>query len=187
MKRTALKRKTPLRKRAPSKSPRKMEAWTRCKYGRQEKVQREARETFLDRLWDRWARIPGRCAMCGRTNRDLLVLNAHLETHHVIHIGMGGGRTKLKWHPANALLLCGTPCHREGKCSPHGNPAAFDFWLRTHLPDQWEWMHEHLNDLGKPDYDEAERLLNDAIRAVQAGIRPEWQRPSCRQAGQERE
>ena len=108
-----------------------------------------------DQAWAKLIHEAGFCAVCGDTT-------SRLEAHHLITRSLRATRHD----PLNGLLLC-TSCHKFDKhLSAHMAPIAFAEWLRTTMPDRYEWVLEQkqipITTRPKPDYKAAyERLRDD--------------------------
>lgn len=115
MKRTPLKRKTPMKRGA--RLARKPYRWKG----------RDAMTRKADQLAA--AIVHGRriCAVCGNLYK---VRGDHLEQHHARGRGKG-----FRWRVESHLLLCSHHHRTSTVLSAHGAPAAFDLWLDKYHPD----------------------------------------------------
>lgn len=161
---STLQRHVPLKKTRIDRGNSSFDRTTVLKRKRRE---RDGREAFLDEMFYRLIRIPGQCAMCGVTIREVRRrwgAEHDLEVHHLIHKGMGGRKT-WRWHPMDGLLLC-LQCHQHAENAPHVNRGAFLEWLKRERAEQHAWYLEHVNLTGRPDYDQAELLLREALECA---------------------
>ena len=137
MKRSPLKRRTPL-KRSPMKRGRKKQ---------RPLAERKADPTSdywlkkCDELWSKLVRSSGCCAKCGKEGKT--------EAHHLIT----RARKHLRHLLINGVELC-YRCHQRGEGSAHEDITGFRMWLEAERPDQAEWVEDHKNRTyrGKPDY-----------------------------------
>ena len=91
-----------------------------------------------DVLWSQIIRLPGKCAICGRTTS--------LQAHHLIHKSAVFFRHNLE----NGICLCAR-CHeyaystdkQPGAVSAHGSPWAFEKWMQEHRPQQFDWWQKN--------------------------------------------
>ena len=111
MKRTAIKRKTPLRRTKPMR-------WK----GRDSATKR------ADALWARLVHARLHCAVCITYSIDPRFIGP-LEAHHA----RGRGK-RFRWRTEYALLLCAHHHRHSPTLSAHGAPASFKAWLERHHP-----------------------------------------------------
>lgn len=111
MKRSPLKRKTPMR-RTPM-------------------VRRRKPQTAEDRASNAHAHRTGAVCAIGRG----IGCDGPLELHHV-----AGRRDSIRNHPLNLMTLCAWHHRHSRILSPHGAPAAFRQWLEAALPDVAEFV-----------------------------------------------
>lgn len=74
----------------------------------------------------------GKCEKCGSTGK--------LDAHHLQSRRFRNTRYVL----LNGICLC-PRCHKFGNESAHQSMLFF-VWLRTHKPEQWDYMLHHYND-----------------------------------------
>ena len=82
--------------------------------------------------WGESVHAAGRCAV---DNEDC---QGPLEAHHLIP----RSHKLFRDDSQNGLSLCWQH-HHGSRLSPHGAPAAFREWLKTHLPDKYNFMQEN--------------------------------------------
>ena len=112
MKRTEIKRKTPLK------------AKTRLRPVSKRPARRN--EIEMDAEWSAAVCAAGRCAVCGATKRS-----GELDPHHLVP------RTFKKYRHvlANGYCVCRI-CHTKA----HDDPVWFMEWLRVHDEERWKWL-----------------------------------------------
>lgn len=118
MKRTALKRRTPLArgvgpKRGPMKRYRKPSAVAKA-----------------DALAAAIVHARGICALAHKGAPHMNSCGGRLEMHHARGRGKG-----FRWRTDSHLLLCAWHHRNSPHMSAHGAPKAFAFWLNRHHPE----------------------------------------------------
>ena len=144
MKRTRLKRDTPLRSRKPGKAKSK---------------RKPPGDRTLQSEWSRIirARAGFRCVFCGRGHPSHRTF-----AHHLIF----KSQSKFyKWHPENGLCLC-FQCHKYNvEWSPHQNRPGFLDKLAECAPDKHAWLMSHRNET-HPEYRLNRRAVRNDLSAV---------------------
>ena len=134
MKRTTLKRKTPLRRGKalrPKSKLRRRKDNSGSTYWRNK----------ANKKWGEYVHLPECCAMCGTRSRKL-------DAHHIITKTYPSTRCKVM----NGILLC-ICCHKTSNyLSAHGHAVAFSQWLEANRPEQFKWISEHKHTPGSCDY-----------------------------------
>lgn len=118
MKRTPLKRKTPMKR--GCRIQRKPYRWA----GRDDAT-REA-----DRLAARIVHARGCCALAHKGAPHMDACGGPLEQHHARGRGKG-----FRWRTESHLLLCAWHHRNSPHLSAHGAPAAFRFWMENAHPE----------------------------------------------------
>lgn len=72
-----------------------------------------------------------------------------LEAHHLLNRRHYATRHEV-WNCPG--LLCSKHHQWSINLSAHFAPLQFAEWLQSHRPDHWQWVCQHKNDMGKPDY-----------------------------------
>lgn len=150
MKRTPLRRKTPLKrsgiKAKPTSPLAKRKADVSSKYWL----------TKCDKIWSELIRSTGSCVKCGKHGRT--------EAHHLITRARKHLRHKLEC----GIELC-MRCHKFGAGSAHDDPVVFTQWLAQERPDQYDWVmqNKHKTFHGKPNYKEVYEALLAIKEAMQ--------------------
>jgi len=92
-----------------------------------------------------------------------------LELHHMISCGVKHFRHDLR----NASILCSNH-HRESVLlSPHGNPKAFEGFMRNEYNEQFKWVEASKWQGGTKDYKAAFERLEGFEKLLRNGMRPE--------------
>jgi len=76
----------------------------------------------------------GKCEVCGSIKT--------LQVHHLIP--RFAYKSKYRFDPNNLICLCAV-CHKWGCKSFHRNSVVSSEWLRTHKPEQYNWVLEECN------------------------------------------
>lgn len=162
MKRTPLKRKTPLKAKKGLKRTGFKNKGSKLKRS-SIKPKRDNAKSECDRLWQRliWLMWGGKCAMCGKKLGDGEGAGHHLISRRVL---------LFRHDPKNGILLCDR-CHTSNKDSAHGAPAMFmDDFIHDKYPAIWDWYQENRGCYGttKPDYTQVAADLRVLIKEVSA-------------------
>jgi 5-methylcytosine-specific restriction endonuclease McrA len=106
------------------------------------------------------AMFKSRCAVCGAEG-------GQLHVHHLI----SRARHFFRHNLMNGILLC-PRCHVfNADLSAHGAPWAFEDWMKTNRPEQYEWWAKNrtatIPQL-KIDYQAVRMGLLDALKGLEA-------------------
>jgi len=114
-----------------------------------------------DGLWRRIVKASGRCAICGRSDRQL-------HAHHLITKTARFFRHNVE----NGICLCAR-CHVAEKgdivggvrrISAHGTPRFFQDWLKAKHPEKYDWWEKNRHAVlpgVKIDYDQVYDALKN--------------------------
>lgn len=167
MKRTPLKRKTPLKakkglKRTGFKTQSKKTKFNSTAVSFKKpfysiKPKNNYYRDKADRLWqelmyEMWGH---RCAMCGRPLKKEEATGHHMIRREVYH---------LRHHPKCGILL-GNHCHNHAPNAPHRSVELFMAFIKERYPETYAWVEEHQYEEGKkPDYKEVCVELQELLK-----------------------
>jgi len=108
-----------------------------------------------DKLWSEVVRLPGQCAICGKSE--------FLNAHHLIDRSV-----KIFRHTIiNSIPLC-PKCHKyDRRLSAHKSGIVFSYWLSINYPEKYKWVIEHYMDadIDSPNYklafENLQKILKD--------------------------
>ena len=171
MKRTPLKRKTPLKAKTglkrsgfKRKPPDPEKAAARKKALRIQQKDSEYSAYWRKRATDLWAKIvreraSGRCEFTGQRCDP-----GELEAHHIVTAGIYGCRTDLR----NGMAIRAIE-HKHSDYGPHGaKDWLFYDWLERERPEQYAYYQEHKSDTPgarinwKEEYDRLHAIKKEA-------------------------
>lgn len=128
------------------KKPKKIKKIKKPKQVKKSTVRRK-----LDKAWSQAIcnKNNGRCEVCGRPANN---------PHHYI------GRTNLtlRWDIKNGILTC-AGCHLFSNESFHKNPIWGTNWMKTHRPDDYEYLEAKMNIVSKWSTDDLLTMLDRLI------------------------
>lgn len=109
---------------------------------------KKAESNKLDRAWrDKIHERDVVCQKCGKSGQ--------LNAHHI----EGRRNRRLRWDPANGLLLC-PACHTlSSEFSAHQTPRDFTHWFESKYPERADYLDEHHRDIFKGTYEDAINIL----------------------------
>jgi len=115
---------------------------------------------WLKRADDAWADLIHTGYRSCVINKDC---SGPLEAHHLIN----RKHYATRHNPWCGLLLCSKHHQWSVDLSAHIASLPFAEWLQINRPKQWEWVCEHKNDVGKPNWkeeiDELKKLKSDCL------------------------
>jgi len=74
--------------------------------------------------------------------------SGNLEAHHLLSRAKVMTRNDID----NGVILCSLHHKWSTDCSPHSAPVQFTEFLRKNYPDKIDYVMEHRNDTGTPNY-----------------------------------
>lgn len=113
------------------------------------KIKRSTQKKKLDKLFSLIIRKNGVCELRGR---DDIHCNGNLQCMHIV----GRSNYRLRWDILNAI--CGCAAHHYYYTN---HPTEFAMLIEMWMPETYEYLKEHKNELFDGDYDSVEiRLKN---------------------------